>query len=207
MSIRHSGPPRLYVIADVGYMGGIGPWLDLLRQLSESAARHRFIVQVRAASLKGPEFASAARKARQVMGGDALLVLNGPGELAAELGYDGVHWPESRIPTKGPAVGPAFRSAAVHSIAAVRKAERADATALIYGPIFPPTWKPADAVGLDALRSATADTSLPVYALGGVSVERAPECLDVGAHGIATVSGVATDNAGAAVAAYLEITG
>ncbi len=200
-------PPRLYAIADVAYMGGLGPWLDLLRQLNEAAARHRFIIQVRAVGLEGAEFATAARTARQVVDAPALLVLNGPSDLAAELGYDGVHWPESRIPSKAPEGVPAFRSAAVHSIAAVRKAESADATALVYSPVFSPSWKVADAVGVDALRDAAEATDLPVYALGGVSVERTSGCLDAGAHGIAAVSGIATEDPGGAVAAYLRVTG
>lgn len=200
-------PPRLYVIADVAYMGGIEPWLDLLRKLNDTARQHRFIVQVRATALDGAQFTAAVERARGVVQGPAPLVLNGPGDVAGELGYEGVHWPESRIPAKAPVGGPMFRSAAVHSIAAIRRAERAGATALVFSPVFPPSWKRADAVGLGALRSATATTDLPVYALGGVSVERASECLEAGAHGVATVSGIATGDPGPAIAAYVGITG
>ena len=199
-------PPRLYAIADVAYMGGVEPWLDLLRQLNEAAWRHRFIVQVRAPALQGGDFLRAAREARRIMDGPAPLVLNGRAEVAGELGYDGVHWPEKRIP-EAAVGGPAFRSAAVHSIAAIRKAERAAATALVYSPVFSPPWKSAEAVGVDALRGAIAATELPVYALGGVSPERTPECLDAGAHGVATVSGIARENPRGAVAAYVDVTG
>ena len=200
-------PPRLHVIADLGYMGGVDPWLDLLRKLNEAAARHRFIVQVRATALTGAEFATAARQARQAIGGQALLVLNGPTAIAADLGYDGVHWPESRIPSD-PADPPlAIRSAAVHCVAAIRKAHGASATALLFSPVFPPRWKSVEAAGVDALRRAARSTALPVYALGGVSVDRVPACLDAGAHGVATVSGVATEDPAGAVAEYLAVTG
>ncbi len=200
-------PPRLYVIADLAYMGGLGPWLELLRQLNEAAGEHRFIVQVRATDLDSHEFMAAAQAARRIMRRSAPLVLNGPADMALALGYDGVHWPESRIPIKAPVDGPAFRSAAVHSIAAIRKAERAAATALVYSPVYSPSWKPAQAVGLDGLGSAVAATDLPVYALGGVSLPRTSACLGAGAHGIATVSGVATADPRAMVAAYVNITG
>lgn len=200
-------PPRLYVIADVAFMGGLGPWLDLLRQLDEAAGEHRFIVQVRATDLDGREFKAAAEGARRVMRRSAPLVLNGPADMAVALGYDGVHWPESRIPATARVDGPAFRSAAVHSIAAIRNAERAAATALVYSPVYSPSWKPADAVGLDGLGSAVAATALPVYALGGVSLPRASACLGAGAHGVATVSGVATADPRAMVAAYVNVTG
>lgn len=188
-------------------MGGLGPWLDLLRQLNDAAGHHRFVVQVRATTLDGGPFTAAARKARRIMTGPAPLVLNGPADVAAELGYEGVHWPESRIPPEAPIGGPAYRSVAVHSIPAIHRAEQAGATALVFSPVFSPTWKPADAVGLGALQSATVVTSLPVYALGGVSVERTSACLAAGAHGVATVSGIATADPGGAVAAYVNITG
>ncbi|MCY3813997.1 MAG: thiamine phosphate synthase [Gammaproteobacteria bacterium] len=207
MSAAKHGYPRLYVIADVAYMGGLGPWLGLLRQLNDAAGQHRFIVQVRAPALKGGDFVHAIGEARRIMDSPAPLVLNGPDNLAAELGYDGVHWPEARIPAKAAVGGPGFRSAAVHSIAAIRKAERAAATALIYSPVFSPSWKPTDAVGLDALGRAVATTGLPVYALGGVSLERTHDCLEAGAYGVATVSGIATEDPRDAVAAYVNLTG
>lgn len=206
MSATKHEPPRLYVIADVAYMGGLGPWLDLLRQLNEAARKHRFIVQVRATALDGADFTAAAQKARRVMHGHP-LVLNGPGDVATELGYDGVHWAESRIPAEAPVSAPEFRSAAVHSIPAIHRAERAGATALVFSPVFSPSWKAADAVGLGALQSAILTTDLPVYALGGVSVERTSKCLEAGAHGVATVSGIATGDPGRAIAAYVDITG
>ena len=206
MTDAEQEPPRLYVIADMAYMGGFGPWLDLLRQLDEAAGRDRFIVQVRATIVDGAEFTRAVGMARRVMRGRALLVLNGPAAVATELGYDGVHWPESRIPAKAAVGGPAFRSAAVHSIAAIQKAERATATALVYSPVFSPSWKPAEAAGLDGLRGAVAATDLPVYALGGVSLERTHACLEAGAHGVATVSGIATGDPEGAIAAYADLT-
>lgn len=207
MPVANPEAPRLYVIADLGYMGGIGPWLGLLERLNAAAEQHRFIVQVRATALTGREFGAVARQARQAIDSQALLVLNGPAAIAAELGFDGVHWPESRIPVDAADSALAFRSAAVHSIAAIRKAERAAATALLFSPVFSPRWKAADAAGIDALRRAAESTALPVYALGGVSLERVLVCLDAGAHGVATVSGVAVADPGGAVAQYLGVTG
>lgn len=200
-------PPKLYAIADLAYMGGVAPWLDLLQQLSDAAERHRFIVQVRATTLAGDAFATAARQARHAVGRHALLVLNGCTTLAEELGYDGVHWPESQIPAQPTDTSLPFRSAAVHSLAATRKAERAGATAALFSPVFSPRWKSAQAQGVEALRLAARATALPVYALGGVSTERTPTCLEAGAHGVATVSGIATDHPWRAVAAYVAATG
>ena len=41
--------------------------------------------------------------------------------------------------------------------------------------------------GLDALRAVCSAVSLPVFALGGVTPERVPACLEAGAHGIAAI--------------------
>ena len=194
--------PRLYVIADVDFMGGIKPWHKLLIKLNLAGLTHRFIVQIRARNLTDAAFKEAARLARLTIDSRAVLVLNGPPGLAAEFGYDGVHWPESGLPTDPQGCVARFRSAAVHSIEAIRKAEHASATALVFSPVFTPTWKPADAAGLAALHSAVQATALPVYALGGVSVARAPACLSTGAYGVATLSGVATADPVAAVAGY-----
>ena len=196
--------PRLYVIADLAYMGGLAPWFDLLRQLSEAAEREHFAIQVRANTLDRTTFASAARQARQAVGRHAFVVLNGCAADAAELGYDGVHWPESRIPSEAADAPPPFRSAAVHSVAAIRRAERAAATAVLFGPVFAPRWKAAEARGIGALRTAVQSTELPVYALGGVGVDRVAACLATGAHGVAAVSGIATADPRGAVRAYVR---
>lgn len=134
------------------------------------------------------------------------LILNGPAALAAALGYDGVHWPESMLADAVAAPGLRWRSAAVHSIAAVRAAERVGADLLAFGAVFPPGSKAGPSLGLPALREATAATRLPVLAIGGVTPDRVPACLDAGAYGVAVVSGVlGAPSPAVAVAAYLAV--
>ena len=119
-------------------------------------------------------------------------MLNGPESLAVELGYDGVHWPEAAIPdapSKPRTL--AFRTAAAHSLEAVRRAHRAGATAVVFGPVFAPGWKAAEPVGLAALRRCTDASPLPVFALGGIGPGQVPDCLAAGAHGVAVLSGIA----------------
>ena len=204
--------PRLYAIADLQFAGDEAIWLDGLRRLARAAAAGelpaRFAIQVRARQLAGSALATAAARARAAIGDTSLTVLNGPAELATRLGYHGVHWPESQVP-RAPPAGPAlaFVSAAAHSIEAVRRAERAGANAVLFGPVFKPGWKPCNPTGLRALQAAAATTSLSVYALGGVTIERSQDCLAHGAHGVATVSGIFADDAPAAVRRYLGVLG
>ena len=186
--------PRLYAIADFDFAGGSAPFDRCLKGLAEAARLHptQLAIQVRARQASANLLAALARSSRATVGEEALLVLNGPESLAAKFGYDGVHWPEAAVP-EAPAEFrmPAFRTAAAHSLGAVRRAHRAGATAVVYGPVFAPSWKAAEPVGLETLRQCAAASPLPVFALGGIGPAQVADCLAAGAHGIAVLSGIA----------------
>ena len=197
--------PRLYVVADADFVGDIERWLACLAALDAVAAHSALGIQVRAKRRSGAEFEALARQARRAVA-NALLVLNGPPALAAALGYDGVHWPAGATAGEAPSrmdeLG--IRTAAIHSTVAVHEAERASATALVFAPVFAPSWKSAVPAGVKALGQAVATATRPVYALGGITPARAAACLDAGAYGIAVLSGVmAADDPAAAAVAYL----
>ena len=118
------------------------------------------------------------------------VFLNGPEAEARRLGFDGVHWPESSIPRGRTSSGDGtfVRSAAVHSAAAVGRAEAAGADLAVFGPVF--TSGPKLGVGTGALAAVVRQTSLPVLAIGGVDATRVAACLGVGAAGVAVVSAV-----------------
>ena len=186
--------PRLCAIADFDFAGGSAEFDRCITALAEAARLHpaQLAIQVRARRASAAALTALARASREAVGAEALLVLNGPDALAADLGYDGVHWPESRVPdapVKSHAIR--IRTAAAHSPEALRRAHRAGATAVLYGPVFTPTWKHANPAGLAALRECTAASPLPVYALGGIGPAQIPDCLAAGAHGIAVLSGIA----------------
>lgn len=182
----------LYVIVDREYAGDDSRWLRLLHEIAAAARDAPMLIQVRAKGLPAPAFESLAARARAIVTHGPPLVLNGDAETACRLGYDGVHWPEAAIPDapSQEAATLRWRTAAVHSMAAVRAAEAAGATALVFAPVFAPGWKPGIAAGLDALRTAVDATALPVYALGGITPERVADCRRTGAAGVAVVSGV-----------------
>ena len=131
------------------------------------------------------------------------VLLNGPEPIAAALGYDGVHWREAAIPAVRPP-RPWLRTASVHDVAALRRAEAAGAALVLFAPVWPPTWKPSRPAGLDGLRAVTAVARVPVLALGGVTPERVVECTGAGAAGVAVASGVVHPEAAEAVARFLR---
>jgi thiamine-phosphate pyrophosphorylase len=77
-----------------------------------------------------------------------------------------------------------------HSLAEAREAEAARADYIVLGPVFETPSKLAygPPLGLETLREVCAQVKIPVLALGGVTVERARECLEAGASGLAGIS-------------------
>ncbi len=195
--------PRLLIVADLDYAGGTPRLLDVIGALTPVAADPRVAVQLRAKALTIDRLEVLASAARERLPA-AFLVLNGDAALAHRLGYDGVHWPESAIPGRVPGE-PRWHSAAVHSLDALERAERAGVSAAVFGAVYSPGSKEGAAAGLDALHEVCAAARIPVIAIGGVRPDHVAACFQAGASGVAAVSGVvgATDPAGT-VDRYLD---
>lgn len=187
-------PARLLVVADRDYVGEDERWLALITEIVQAAAGRPVAIQVRAKSVPRAQFGVLAARVRDTVPRDVPLLLNiggsGGAALAERLGYSGVHWPEADIPLARPPHALAFRSAAVHSIEAVRCAERAGADVVVFGAVFAPGSKTGEGVGLEALSAVSHATALPVFAIGGIHPEQVADCLRAGAHGVAVVSGI-----------------
>jgi thiamine-phosphate pyrophosphorylase len=78
-----------------------------------------------------------------------------------------------------------------HTLAEVEQARIEQPTAILFAPVFEKSISGhliTPGTGLDHLREAcTAATPIPIYALGGVTLENAPQCLEAGAAGIAGI--------------------
>ncbi len=124
-----------------------------------------------------------------------LLLIAGDPRLAAKLGADGVHFPESQAARAG-----AWRrrqprwliTTAAHGGRALQKAAWAGAHAALLSPVFATASHPgARALGPVRFARLVHRSPLPVYALGGVTAENAPRLKASGAVGIAGISGLA----------------
>ena len=122
------------------------------------------------------------------------VIVNERTDLALAAGADGVHLKESSVTVSDvrrivPASFIVGRS--VHSEEEATATERAGGCDyLVFGTVFPSASKPDDhpIVGVDALRRVSACVSLPVVAIGGVTVARAREVAAAGAAGAAAIS-------------------
>ncbi len=74
----------------------------------------------------------------------------------------------------------------------VQKCQAEEVDYIGFGPVFPTTSKddagPVSGIGI--LEEAVKTISIPIIAIGGVSVENTPDVIQAGAHGIAVISAV-----------------
>ena len=121
------------------------------------------------------------------------LFINSRVELAMNLGVDGVHLPansESVEKIQAQITKNLLIGCSVHTLDEARKREREGTDFVTYSPIFLTASKPGygPAVGVDNLRKVAERIEIPIFALGGITPERASECIRAGAHGVAVMS-------------------
>jgi thiamine-phosphate pyrophosphorylase len=166
-----------YFITDRRLCGGLAPLLEIIRQQLRRGVEY---IQVRERDLSARDLWEFTRAVVEARGSAASKILvNERADIAWAAGADGVHLP-SHSPLEtlpGLLVG---RSC--HTEDEVR---RATADFVTFSPVFESPGKGAP-VGLDTLRKAC-QAGVPVFALGGITVENAPHCEAAGAIGIAGI--------------------
>ena len=114
----------------------------------------------------------------------AKLFINSNIGVATDVGVDGVHLPESLLDTIQKAKARNLLvGCSVHDLDVAQKMQVAGANFVTYSPIYPTMSKPNPAVGLKSLRRIVGALDIPVFALGGITPSKVPECLNSGAFG------------------------
>lgn len=139
----------------------------------------------------------------------ATVLMSGDVEAAIEAGAAGVHLPRDGDPGAARAkLGPAaLIGISAHDLGEAECAATAGADYATLSPIFASPSKPGygPALGLEGLSEATAAVGMPVLALGGVTAQRARDCLAAGAAGIAVMGEVMrAEDPAAAVRALVD---
>ena len=171
-----------------GSFAGWAEWFAALGQAGIGA------VQIREKDLDDRSLYGLARLARSALPrgprGTAVLV-NGRLDIALAAGADGAHLPSDGVPIAplrrrfGPAV---LLGRSTHGLEEVQRAADEGADYVTFGPVYPMPGKEryGEPPGLDGLREAAA-LGIPVYALGGVTLERLREVAAAGAAGVAGI--------------------
>jgi thiamine-phosphate pyrophosphorylase len=177
--------PRIHVITDLPHTPP-----ELIDEIVRAGVD---AVQVRAKHLTDRELLEFAQDVVRTVRGRATVIVNDRLDIALAAGANGVHLGLDDLPVaqarrlapSGFLIGGTCRN--------IRHARQANADGADYvgvGPIYPSTTKPGlpEPLGLTAL--AEISGILPAIAISGITVDRVPEVMAAGAHGVALIAAV-----------------
>ncbi|HTN49702.1 MAG TPA: thiamine phosphate synthase, partial [Burkholderiaceae bacterium] len=167
-------------------------------------------IQLREKDLSGAALLELAGRLREVTHRyGARLLINDRIDIALACEADGVHLPaDSFASTDARRLlgNNRLLGVSTHSVQQARAAAAGGADFIVFGPVFETPSKRAfgTPVGLDALAQAAQAVTLPVLAIGGLSVERVASVLQRGARGVAVVAALLEADDPRAAAAALR---
>ncbi|MBI3455617.1 MAG: thiamine phosphate synthase [Candidatus Rokubacteria bacterium] len=194
----------LYVILDPAASGGRDP-VTVADAVLAAGARW---VQLRDKTASTRALAGLARcVGARVRAAGGVFIVNDRLDVALAAGADGVHLGQDDLPpADARAVAPGLvLGVSTHSLDQARRAQDDGADYVALGSIFATGSKPSfELVGLEALPLVRPHVTVPLVAVGGITVERVPAVLAAGADAVAVISaiGMARDP-GEAAAAFL----
>jgi thiamine-phosphate pyrophosphorylase len=171
----------------------------LLAKIAECAVAGVEYIQLREKDLETRPLEDLALKIMAAIGGSRTqLLINGRTDVALACGAHGVHLPANdlsasevrsicaRVGRSEPVIG-----VSAHSAAEVASAEPHGASFAVFGPVFEKNGS-ANRKGLEQLRrichhTEAAQPPMPVWALGGITLENAAQCIEAGVAGIAAI--------------------
>ena len=167
--------------------------MRLLRAFLSGGAR---FVQLRAKDLASGAFLDLARTAASLAhAANATLIINDRADLARLVGADGVHVGQDDLSPRDVRriVGDAaIVGLSTHTTEQLERAIDEPVSYVAIGPIFTTATKATgyDAVGLAMVRAASsiaARRSLPLVAIGGITIETATSIIDAGGASVAVI--------------------
>lgn len=203
--------PSLYAIVDseACARAGRSP-IDVAAAFLDAGVR---LLQIRGKDLEAGELLALTRTVVGLATGRASVVVNDRADVAALAGAAGVHVGQDDLSVADArrVVGDtAIVGLSTHNIAQARAALHQAATYVAIGPVFGTGTKDTgyEAVGLDGV-SAVADVArahgVPVVAIGGITLERAPAVLAAGATAVCVIADLLREEPGARARRFLTL--
>jgi thiamine-phosphate pyrophosphorylase len=183
---------RLYLVTD-RHQTLDRPLLPLISQALDAGVG---AVQLREKDLNTRDLISLGRDILSVTAPRRVpLLVNDRIDVALALGADGVHLRSDSMPVSVARrlLGPdRLIGMSAHSVEEVVEAESQGTDFVVLGPIFatPSKIPYGPPIGLNILAEAVRRTSIPVFAIGGVTAQRISDIRRAGAFGIAVISAI-----------------
>lgn len=178
--------------------------------IQQAAAGGASIIQLREKELDDRRLLERARDVRRwTRQAGVLFILNDRPDIARLAGADGVHLGQDDLTVKDARrlVGPEMLiGVSTHNLEQVRQAVLDGASYLGVGPTFPSGTKEFAALaGVEFVRQARAETSLPAFVIGGINADTIAAAAAAGARRVAVSQAVAqADDPRAAAAVLLQ---
>lgn len=160
-----------------------------LQKLDRALKNGLGLIQVREKGLKNPEEFALTVNVRARAAG-ARVIINGDERLAKQIDADGIQLTSAKLTELHRR--PDFRlvGASCHNAEELDRAERLGCDYALLSPVLPTASHPdANPLGWKRFAELCADRCIPVYALGGLTVDDLPMAQRHGAHGVALLRG------------------
>jgi thiamine-phosphate pyrophosphorylase len=188
-----SSLPPLYPILDASFLPSFERGVYLTRVVCELEDAGVTLLQYRNKQGDEAEILSDAAVIRAAATGAVRLIMNDHPELAVQADFDGVHVGQTDVsPIEARAiVGPdRIVGVSTHNREQLEAADLMPVDYIAIGPVFATASKqnPDPVIGLDGVREARRLTAKPLVAIGGITLENAPDVLAAGADSVAVIS-------------------
>lgn len=183
---------RLLLVTDRRRTGG----RSLSTVLRAAVAGGVPAVQLRERDLLTVELLALTKELRSITASRAVpLIMNDRVDLVLALNLDGVHLRADSLPVSvvRRLVGASrLVGVSTHTVQEVSRANQEGADYVVFGPVFDTVSKRpfGDPVGLAALAEACHRSTVPVFAIGGVTSARVADVRRAGAHGVAVIGAI-----------------
>jgi thiamine-phosphate pyrophosphorylase len=183
---------NLYLILDPAVIGNHA-LADAMKQAAAGGAR---LFQYRDKHSSGGTLYRRATELRRVAADlDAVFLVNDRCDLAMAVDADGVHLGQDDLPLHDARAimgGDKLIGISTHTPRQVEAVTAPLADYVAYGPLFHTTTKRdhEPVVGIEGLRRVRALTHLPLFGIGGITLEVVHEAVEAGANGLAVISAV-----------------
>lgn len=152
-------------------------------------------IQLREKTISDNEFLTLAEKIRDITAQKGiLLIINDRVNVARKINADGVHLGQDDISVseaRDILGGEKIIGISTHNITQARRAEREGADYIAIGPIFPTGTKDYEpSIGLNVAKEVSGEISIPVIAIGAITLNNLDEVLQTGISRIAVCSAI-----------------
>ena len=183
--------PRLYVILDAALL--TAPETECAQKLAAAGVRLLQYRDKRASARK--LFESSKRLSSLLIPQGVTFVVNDRADVASAAEASGVHVGQEDLGVEEArlVVGAArFVGVSTHNLEQFQRAAASSADYIAVGPIFATGTKsnPDPVLGTQFIRKIRPITDKPIVAIGGITLERAPEIIESGADSVAVISDI-----------------